>query len=296
MRLIILTLIISNFLEVGFAQKVTNDFFALHNIIRGDSVYNTFEKQVQLIQNAGFDGIEINQVDSFEGMKIALDKYHFQGSYFYVKVELEEPYMDNRLKGYIMQLQGSKTIIAPFIIADSKKSKSSYEADSLATGIVSQIAAWAGQAGLQVAIYPHIGFYVETTDHALALVKRINLENTGLSFNLCHWMATTPLAERGELKTKLKELNPYLKMVTIAGANNVQTKNKNIWNDYILPLGKGSFDNYDLLKYLVKDLKFRGPIGVQCYNIKGDKPELVQSTISVWRDYKSRLESETDNP
>lgn len=296
MRLIILTLIISGFLKTGFAQKVTNDFFALHNIIRGDSTYNTFEKQVQLIQRAGFDGIEINQVDSFEGMKNALDKYHFRGSYFYVKVTLDEPYIDNRLKAYVMQLRGSATIIAPFIIGDSKKFKSSNEADSLAAGLVSQIAGWAGQAGLQVAIYPHIGFYVETTDHALALAKRINLENTGLSFNLCHWIATTPLSERGGLKTKLKELNPYLKMVTIAGANNVQTKNKNIWDDYILPLGKGNFDNYDLLKYLVKDLKFKGPIGVQCYGIKGDKPELVQNTISVWKDYKPRLESEIGNP
>lgn len=294
MRLIILTLIIGSFWKAGFAQKVTNDFFALHNIIRGDSVYNTFEKQVQLIQNAGFDGIEINQTDSFEGMKSALDKYHFRGSYFYVKVSLDKPYIDQRLQACIMQLQGSKTIIAPFITGDSRKFKSSEAADSLAAGLVSQIAGWAMQAGLQVAIYPHIGFYVETTDHALALAKRIKSENTGLSFNLCHWIATTPLSERGELKTKLKELKPYLKMVTIAGANNVQSKNKNIWDDYILPLGQGNFDNYDLLKYLVSDLKFTGPIGVQCYNIKGDKPALVQNTISVWKDYKSRLESEID--
>jgi sugar phosphate isomerase/epimerase len=295
MRLILLTLIISNFFNAGFGQKVTNDFFALHNIIRGDSVYNTFDKQVQLIQGAGFDGIEINQVDSFEGMKSALDKYHFRGSYFYVRVNLEEPYIDSRLKEYISRLCGSKTIIAPYIIGDSKKFKSSNEADSLTVGLVSQIAGWAGQAGLQVAIYPHVGFYVETTDHALALVKRINLKNTGLSFNLCHWMATTPLSERGALKIQLKELNPYLKMVTIAGANNVQSNNKNIWNDYILPLGKGNFDNYDLLKYLVRDLKFKGPIGVQCYDIKGDKSKLVQNTISVWKDYKSRLESDTNN-
>ena len=59
---ILLILICSHSL---LAQKVKNDFFALHNIIRGDSTYNTFDKQVELVKNAGFDGIEINQIESF---------------------------------------------------------------------------------------------------------------------------------------------------------------------------------------------------------------------------------------
>ena len=63
----------------SFAQKVKNDFFTLHNIIRGDSTYNTFDKQVELVKKAGFDGIEINQTQSFEGMKAALDKHRFTG-------------------------------------------------------------------------------------------------------------------------------------------------------------------------------------------------------------------------
>lgn len=45
---------------IASAQKIKNDFFTLHNIIRGDSTYNTFDKQVELVKKAGFDGIEIN--------------------------------------------------------------------------------------------------------------------------------------------------------------------------------------------------------------------------------------------
>ena len=62
---IILILICSHSL---LGQKIKNEFFTLHNIIRGDSTYNTFEKQVELVKNAGFDGIEINQIESFDGM------------------------------------------------------------------------------------------------------------------------------------------------------------------------------------------------------------------------------------
>jgi len=286
---ILLILICSNSL---FAQKVKNEFFALHNIIRGDSTYNTFDKQVELVKNAGFDGIEINQIESFEGMKTALDQFQFKGSYFYVKLQLGEP-IDNRLENAIKQLKGTNTIIAPYILADNKRFKpNSPEGDSEAIKLLQLIALWSKKSGLQVAIYPHFGFYVERTDHALQLAQKINRKNVGLSFNLCHWLATTNLKERVDLKNHLKELKPYLKMITISGANDIISQKKSIFDDYILPLGTGSFDTYDLLKFMVKTIKFKKPIGIQCYNIKGNKPQLIINTMAVWKEYKTRLENE----
>jgi len=285
----VLILICSNSL---LAQKVKNEFFALHNIIRGDSTYTTFDKQVELVKNAGFDGIEINQIESFDGMKTALDKYEFKGSYFYIKLQLGEP-MDNRIEKAINLLKGTNTIIAPYILADNKRFKpNSPEGDSEAIRLLQIISVWSKKAGLQVAIYPHFSFYVERTDHALQLAKQVNRKNVGLSFNLCHWLATTSLTERTQLKSHLKEINPYLKMMTISGANDVISQKKSIFDDYILPLGTGNFDTYDLVKFMVKTIKFKNPIGVQCYNIKGNKPQLITHTMTVWNGYKTRLENE----
>lgn len=278
--------------EKSFSQKVKNEFFVLHNIIRGDSTYNTFEKQVALIKNAGYDGIEINSVDHFEGMKIALDRFQFQASYFYVKISLDSPYTDKRLENYIRQLKGSHTIIAPYIVKDSLRRYNGRGADIILVRLLSQISNWAEQSDLQVAIYPHVNFYVETTDHAVALAKSIDRGNLGLSFNLCHWLATTTASERNNLQVHLKTLLPYLKMVTICGANNVITQKPNIWDDYILPLGTGSFDTYGLVKFINKELKSHVPIGVQCYDIKTDKYQLVNNTMKVWRQYVQRLENE----
>ena len=286
---ILLILICSNSV---LAQKVKNEFFALHNIIRGDSTYNTFDKQVELVKNAGFDGIEINQIESFDGMKSALDQFQFKGSYFYVKLQLGDP-IDNRLESTINKLKGSHTIIAPYILADTKRFKpNSPEGDSEAIKLLQLISMWSKKAGLQVAIYPHYSFYVERTDHALQLAQKVNRKNVGLSFNLCHWLATTSLAERTDLKNHLKELKPYLKMITISGASDIISQKKAIFDDYILPLGTGSFDTYDLLKYMVKTIKYKNPIGVQCYNIKGNKPQLIKNTMMVWNGYKTRLENE----
>ena len=69
MKNVFTILLLLGCLSVSNAQKITNEFFTLHNIIRGDSTYNTPDKQVELIKNTGFDGIEINQVENFESMK-----------------------------------------------------------------------------------------------------------------------------------------------------------------------------------------------------------------------------------
>lgn len=275
-----------------FAQKVKNEFFALHNIIRGDSIYNTFDKQVELVKNAGFQGIEINQVESFDGMKIALDKHEFKASFFYVKLKLGEP-IDDRLENAIKMLEGSNTIISPYILADNTRFKpNSPEGNSEAVRLLKMISIWSKKAGLQVAIYPHLNFYVERTDHALELVKKVNRKNVGLSFNLCHWLATTNLTERASLHAHMKELKPYLKMMTIGGANDVFSQKKSVFDDYILPLGTGSFDTYGLVEFMVKKINYKKPIGVQCYNIKGNKRELVQNSMAVWKEYITRLEND----
>jgi hypothetical protein len=81
-------------------------------------------------------------------------------------------------------------------------------------------------------------------------------------------------------------------MVTISGANDVISQKKSVFDDYILPLGTGSFDTYGLVEFMVKEIKYKNPIGVQCYNIKGNKPELIQHTKAVWKEYTTRLENE----
>lgn len=275
----------------SFSQKIKNSFFALHNIIRGDSTYNTFDKQVALIKSAGYDGIEINGIESFEGMKAALDKHGFPASYFYLRINLDSPYLDKRLENFIHQLKGSQTIVSPFFISSRKLNAGGRKADSTVMHILKSLSGLAEKSGLQVAIYPHLGYYVERTDHALSIVKAVNRKNVGLSFNLCHWLATTQPQERSQLKPHLRQLRPYLKMITISGANDTKSQKQNVWEDYILPLGSGSFDTYGLVKYCVTDLKLKTPIGVQCYNIQTDKYQLVHHTMEVWKEYKQRLAS-----
>jgi sugar phosphate isomerase/epimerase len=284
-------LIVSLFYETAFPQTIANKFFPLHNIIAGDSLYNTYDKQIALVKTTGYDGIEINDFDNFADMKAALDKQAFPAIFLYVQINLDSPCLNNKLKDEIGQLAGNKTIIAPYIIGRSGMAAGDPTSDSLLVRRLSQLAGWAGQAGLEVAIYPHFGFYIARCDQALSIVKKVRRKNLGLCFNLCHWLATTSLSQRSELKSLLRELSPYLKMITICGANDTISRQRTIWDDYILPLGSGSFDTYGLVKYCVQDLRLRVPIGVQCFNIKTDNFQLVQQTMQVWRQYEKALAS-----
>jgi sugar phosphate isomerase/epimerase len=269
------------------AQKINNDFFVFESIISSDIAFSTFDKKVQLIKDKGFNGIEISELDKFNEKFAAISLHGFKPSFLYVKLDLDSSELDPKLVDAIIKLKGSGTIICPYIIKkDLVLHQPNKSTDKVAVQLLRQLAELANQSGLQVAIYPHLNFYVEKTDHAMRIAKKVDRKNLGLTFNLCHWLATTDDKERNDVKKELKKLAPYLKMMSINGANNVLSKKANIWEDYILPLDEGSFDVKALVKYVSVDLGQSIPIGIQCFGLKGDR-ELVKRTIVKVNDMKS---------
>ena len=269
------------------AQKLKNEFFVFESILTIDPNYDTYDKKVKLIKETGFNGIEIFELDQFNKKYTSIQQHNFKGSFLYAKLDLDQEAIDPRLFDAIRQLKGSGTIICPYIIKKNPSSPGpNKETDRIAVKLLRELAELADWSGLQVAIYPHIYFYVEKIGHAMQIAKKVNRKNLGLTFNLCHWLATTNESERKELKNDIKKLSPYLKMMSINGANNVFSKKPNIWEDYILPLDEGSFEVKELVRYVAVDLGLAIPIGIQCFNLKGDET-LVKRTMSKVNDMKS---------
>ena len=73
---------------------------------------------------------------------------------------------------------------------------------------------------------------------------------------------------------------PRLWAVSINGAD--LQDDKPGWDHYIQPLDKGSFDVGALLTTL-KELGYKGPIGLQCYGIGGDAREHLARSMAAWR-------------
>ncbi|GAA4456029.1 hypothetical protein GCM10023189_24670 [Nibrella saemangeumensis] len=102
------------------ARLVRNPFFTLHNGIRGDSIYNTPARQVKLAKELGYDGMEINQLESFPAFKAEMDRQGLPVTCVYFKVDLDEPTLDVRLPEYIRSLRNSGTILLPYVISSKK--------------------------------------------------------------------------------------------------------------------------------------------------------------------------------
>ena len=161
------------------------------------------------------------------------------------------------------------------------------EGDPLLAKAICELADFAVQYGVKIAIYPHVGNYCETSEHSVRLAKMANRPNVGAIFNTCHLLKV-----EGEEGWEQKLLNalPYLYMISINGADSGNTKEMN-WDRLIQPLGEGTFDTYKLVK-LAKDKGYNGLFGLQCYDIKQDCEVALTKSINTWNDYKKRYATE----
>jgi hypothetical protein len=93
-------------------------------------------------------------------------------------------------------------------------------------------------------------------------------------FNLCHFL-------RGEkpedLEGVIESAGDRLFAVSTSGAD-LEGKE---WDSLIQTLDVGTFPQRRLLTALDK-AGFKGPIALQCYNVKGDKRENLTKSMAAW--------------
>jgi sugar phosphate isomerase/epimerase len=142
--------------------------------------------------------------------------------------------------------------------------------DDVALTLVQKLADECHAAGLPgVALYPHVGMWMERVGDAVRLAKKAARPDVGVVFNEYHWM----VVEGGrDLAATLASALPYLKDVTINGSDAAPS---------ILPLGQGAYDVASILRAL-SALDYRGSVGLQGYSITGDIPGKLQSSKQAW--------------
>jgi len=275
------------------AQTLDNPFFVFHNGLE-DETYNTIDKQMQLLLDNGYSGMEKMRLDRFSEYLEEANKRDLKLYTIYFNVDLdkpEEPY-DVRFEEVLKMLEGSNTMF--WIYVTSKKYKpSSIENDAIAVPIFQEMADIAQEYGIKLMLYPHMYFWVESPYDALRVAKKVNRRNFGMAFNLCHYLAYKqkmggdPEADLPEIA---EESIPYLFAISLNGADKTAPEGSdNIWASYIQPLGDGSYDTYGFLKTFL-DLGFEGPVGLQTYNIKQDKAVHLEQSMETWKSYQKRYE------
>ncbi len=265
-------------LAVAEDQAAAWPFFAFDNGVASGAWQP--EQQAETLADLGYQGIGYTGVNNIPAMCKALRAHGLKMFSTYIQVNLQEnvaPY-DAGLPEAIKQLAGEGTALWIHVHGEGPQSEAQ---DLRAVKVIRQLADMAKASKLPVVLYPHTGFYVATTQDAVRLTKLVDRENVGASFNLCHFLKQN---DAQTLEQQIREAMPYLMLVSINGADTGTTKEMG-WDRLIQTLDQGTFATSRVLKELKRG-GYQGPIGLQCYAIKGDTRENLAKSIAAWSKLK----------
>jgi len=251
-----------------------------------DSMKRTLPEQAAMLKELGCDGVGHLWLDNVQERLETLDSVGlklFQITLL-VNIAKEEPY-DPRLKDVLPLLKGRDVQLCLLM---GGMNPSDTAGDEKGVAIITEIADMALESGTKIVLYPHANDWLEKVDDAIRLAKKANRPNVGIMFNLCHWLKVD---DEENMVPVLKRAMPYLWAVSINGADTAASIHDGTGN-WLQPLDSGSFDNTKLLKAL-KELGYKGPIGLQCYGIEGDVKEHLTRSMSAWEKLLDRCNQST---
>jgi sugar phosphate isomerase/epimerase len=254
-----------------------NEFFAFDNGTGRGAL--SPEQQADMLNELGYAGIGYTGTKDIPRMLAALDKHDLKMFSIYVGALIgpEGPTYDPGLPTAIEQLKGRQTVIWLTVRGRADDS------EEQAVRVVGEIGDLAAKAGLRVALYPHVGFYVARVEDAVRVANKVDRPNVGASLNLCHWLK---VGDAANMKQRMEQSLPCLFLASINGADH-----EGGWDRLIQTLDRGEFDVYAFVKTLA-DLGYKGPIGLQCYNVQGDRRENLTRSMAAWREFCQRRAKE----
>jgi len=243
-----------------------------------DAKKRSLPQQAAMLKESGYAGCGHLWLKNAETRAKTLSDAGLRLFQVYMRVNLAKPQaVDEKLIAKVLpSLKQHKTQLA-LLINGGKPSDS--KLDDKAVSAIKRIADMAKPYGVTVVLYPHANSWLETCGDAVRIAKKVNRPNeVGAMFNLCHWMRAD--ANR-DLRAVLKEAKPWLMAVSLSGSDTpAQVRAKK--GNWIQPLDKGAYDITAFLSIL-RDIKYSGPIGLQCYGIRGDFRENLKRSMAAWR-------------
>lgn len=229
------------------------------------------DEGVRLIKELGYQGIGSINPEDLARVKAACEKEGLKVFSIYTGGKVNADGFDyaKNVSEAIAMLKGTNALV------ELNVQRGTNPNDTQAVAFVKEIADQAKAVGLKVVLYPHANFHIERIDHALRIAKATGCDNVGVAFNLCHFLKCQP---GDNLEATLTAAEPLLWSVSICGAD---AEGKD-WNTLIRPLDEGTFDQAKLLRLLNK-LDYKGPIGLQCFNIKVDPKQNLTRSMAAWK-------------
>jgi sugar phosphate isomerase/epimerase len=242
-----------------------------------DTQKRDFTQQAVMLRELGFDGAGHIGSDDVPARLATLASQDLRLFLIGVRLDLanpKEPYPPSLATA--LQAIKNKGVVLYVTIAGYPAS--SPEGNDQAVRVLRKVNRLADDCGVRVALYPHTGDWLVRVEHAAELVRRVDDDNLGVIFNLCHWMKNEDVSQ---LEPLLDQIVPHLFVATINGADTAGIADSN-WNRLIQPLDCGDYDVKRVLQ-LLRDREFKGPVGIMCYGIAEDAKQHLSRSMEMWR-------------
>jgi sugar phosphate isomerase/epimerase len=248
-----------------------------------DARKRSYPEQASMLKELGYDGVGHIWLDGVAERLKSLDAVGLRLYQITMTVDLTpgKPPHDPRFKEVLALVKG-RHVQFDLLLGGMKPSDPS--GDDRAVEILRAMSDLARDSGSQLLLYPHQSNWVERIEDAVRVAEKVNRDNVGVMFNLCHWLRVD---SSRDYRALLKRAMPRLWAVSINGAD--ARDEQPGWDRYIQPLDRGSFDVGGFLKTL-DELGYTGPIGLQCYGIGGDAREHLTRSMAAWRKLRGRVE------
>jgi sugar phosphate isomerase/epimerase len=249
-----------------------------------DAKKRSFEEQATMLKELGYPGVGHIWLDKVEERIKTLDAAGLKLFQITMVVEVgagKKPYDAARFKEVCSLIRGRHV---QFCLLVNGMKPSDPAVDPHAVEILREMSDQALDCGAQLLLYPHQGSWVERIEDSIRVADKVDRPNVGVMFNVCHWLRVD---KSRDYKSLLQRAMPRLWAISINGADEFDEKPG--WDHYIQPLDKGSFDMGKFLKTL-KELGYKGPIGLQCYGIGGDAREHLARSMVAWQKLSANLQ------
>jgi len=241
-----------------------------------DAKHRSYKEQAEMLKELGYDGVGHLFLDGVAERLKTLDDAGLTLYQITMNVDVApgKPPYEARFKDVLKLVKGRHV---QFALLLNGATPSDASLDPHAVKVLREMSDLARDSGSQLLLYPHVSSWVERIEDSIRVAEKVDRPNVGVMFNLCHWLRVD---KQRDYRPLLKRAMPRLWAVSINGADSQDEKPG--WDRYIQPLDKGSFDVGALLTTL-KELGYKGPIGLQCYGIGGDAREHLARSMAAWR-------------
>ncbi len=150
--------------------------------------------------------------------------------------------------------------------------------DATALDLLSRWLPEAESRGIEISLYHHLGFWMQTFDDCLRLAKSIDDPRLGVTFCGHHWYAV----DQGDLIPKFDAAADYLKCVNVSGSRYSRGNKQMPGNHTVEPVGHGDFPLAGVIGAM-RRVGYSGDVGFQGYNLGGDPVQTLAESLANWR-------------